>query len=71
MKPNKVSGEDMIFLIEAVFAVSSGIGTPESRKDFLSNKHKVKRLVEVQSKYDTNTINQTLDQIKTLVFSQE
>jgi len=71
MKLDKVTGEDMIFLIEAVIAVSSGIGTKESQNAFLNNESKVRRLVEVQDRYSTDTIRNALDSIKETIFSGE
>jgi hypothetical protein len=69
MKLDKVTGEDMIFLIEAVIAVSTGIGTKESQNAFLNNESKVRRLVEVQDRYSTDTIRNALDSIKETIFS--
>lgn len=71
MTQTKVSGEDLIFLIEAIFAVSSGLGTLESRKAFLSSESKVKKLAEVQAKYSPELIAHTLEQLKETVFKRE
>jgi hypothetical protein len=66
----KVSGEDLIFLTEAVFAVSSGLGTNETRAKFLSNKEKVMRLMEIHDKYPNEVVEQAMDKLKDVVFSQ-
>lgn len=68
--PNKLSGEDLMFLTEAVFAVSGGLGTPESRAKFQSNKDKVDKLIEIYDKYPNDLIEQAMHNIKELVFSQ-
>jgi len=66
----KVSGEDLIFLTEAVFAVSSGLGTNETRAKFLSNKEKVMRLVELHDKYPNDVVEEAMNRLKDVVFSQ-
>lgn len=71
MKLDKVTGEDMIFLIEAVIAVSTGIGTKESQNAFLNNESKVRRLIDVQTKYSNDTIRNALDSIRETIFSEE
>jgi hypothetical protein len=68
--PNKLSGEDLMFLTEAVFAVSSGLGTNESRARFLSNKEKVARLMEIHDKYPNDLVEQAMSNIKQLVFNE-
>jgi hypothetical protein len=67
---NKLSGEDLIFLTEAVFAVSSGLGTNESRARFLTNKEKVARLMEIHDKYPNDLVEQAMSNIKQLVFNE-
>lgn len=67
---NKLSGEDLIFLTEAVFAVSTELGTNESRANFLSNKDKVARLMDLHERYPENLVEQAMDSIKEVVFSQ-
>lgn len=67
---NKLSGEDLMFLTEAVFAVSSGLGTNESRARFLSNKEKVRRLMDLHEKYPNDLVEQAMDNIKQLVFNE-
>lgn len=69
-KPTKVSGEDLIFLTEAIFAVSNGIGTNESRAKFLSDKAKVIRFVEVYNKYPYEVVEEAMHKIRDVVFSQ-
>lgn len=69
-KPTKVSGEDLMFLTEAVFAVSEGLGTTESRKKFLGNREKVMRLMELHDKYPNDLVEQAMHNIKEVVFSQ-
>lgn len=66
----KVSGEDLIFLTEAVFAVSTGLGTNETRAKFLSNKDKVKRLMDLHDKYPNDVVEEAMDRLKEVVFSQ-
>ncbi len=68
--PNKLSGEDLMFLTEAVFAVSEGLGTNESRARFLSNKDKTKKLIEIHDKYPNDLVEQAMHNIRELVFSQ-
>jgi hypothetical protein len=68
--PNKLSGEDLMFLTEAVFAVSSGLGTNESRARFLTNKEKVARLMEIHDKYPNDLVEQAMSNIKQLVFNE-
>jgi hypothetical protein len=70
MTQPKLSGEDLIFLTEAVFAVSSGLGTNETRAKFLSNKEKVMRLMEIHDKYPNEVVEQAMDKLKDVVFSQ-
>ena len=67
---NKLSGEDLMFLTEAVFAVSSGLGTNESRARFLTNKEKVARLMEIHDKYPNDLVEQAMSNIKQLVFNE-
>jgi hypothetical protein len=66
----KVSGEDLIFLTEAVFAVSSGLGTNETRAKFLSNKEKVRRLMDLHDKYPNDVVEEAMNRLKDVVFSQ-
>jgi hypothetical protein len=66
----RLSGEDLIFLTEAVFAVSSGLGTNESRAKFLSNKEKVRRLMELHDKYPNDVVEEAMNRLKDVVFSQ-
>jgi len=66
----RVSGEDLMFLTEAVFAVSSGLGTDETRARFLSNKEKVRRLMDLHDKYPNDVVEQAMDKLKDVVFSQ-
>ena len=66
----KLSGEDLIFLTEAVFAVSSGLGTNETRAKFLSNKEKVRRLMDMHDKYPNDVVEEAMDRLKDVVFSQ-
>jgi hypothetical protein len=66
----KVSGEDLIFLTEAVFAVSSGLGTNETRAKFLSNKEKVRRLMDMHDKYPNDVVEEAMNRLKDVVFSQ-
>lgn len=68
--PTKVSGEDLIFLTQAVFAVSSGLGTNETRAKFLSDAEKVRRLMDIHDKYPNDVVEQALDRLKDVVFSQ-
>jgi hypothetical protein len=70
MTQPKVSGEDLIFLTEAVFAVSSGLGTNETRAKFLSNKEKVRRLMDLHDKYPNDVVEQAMHRLKDVVFSQ-
>jgi hypothetical protein len=70
MTQPKVSGEDLIFLTEAVFAVSSGLGTNETRAKFLSNKEKVRRLMDMHDKYPNDVVEEAMDRLKDVVFSQ-
>ena len=69
-KPVRLSGEDLIFLTEAVFAVSSGLGTNETRAKFLSNKEKVRRLMDLHDKYPNDVVEEAMDRLKDVVFSQ-
>jgi hypothetical protein len=66
----KVSGEDLIFLTEAVFAVSSGLGTNETRAKFLSNKEKVRRLMDMHDKYPNDVVEEAMNRLRDVVFSQ-
>lgn len=68
--PNKLSGEDLMFLTEAVFAVSSGLGTNESRARFMTDKDKVKKLIELYDKYPNDLVEQAMRSIKELVFNE-
>jgi len=68
--PIKLSGEDLMFLTEAVFAMSSGLGTNETRAKFLSNKEKVMRLVELHDKYPNDVVEEAMNRLKDVVFSQ-
>jgi hypothetical protein len=68
--PIKLSGEDLMFLTEAVFAMSSGLGTKESRAKFTTNKEKVKRLVELHDKYPNDVIEEAMHRLRDVVFSQ-
>lgn len=68
--PKKLSGEDLIFLTEAVFAVSEGLGTIETRKQFLSSKDKVARLMDLHDRYPNDLVEQAMENIKEVVFSQ-
>lgn len=70
MTQPKVSGEDLIFLTEAVFAVSSGLGTNETRAKFLSNKEKVERLMDLHDKYPNDVVEEAMNRLKDVVFSQ-
>jgi hypothetical protein len=70
MTQPKLSGEDLIFLTEAVFAVSSGLGTNETRAKFLSNKEKVRRLMDLHDKYPNDVVEQAMNRLKDVVFSQ-
>ena len=66
----RLSGEDLIFLTEAVFAVSSGLGTNETRAKFLSNKEKVRRLMDLHDKYPNDVVEEAMNRLKDVVFSQ-
>jgi hypothetical protein len=66
----QLSGEDLIFLTEAVFAVSSGLGTNETRAKFLSNKEKVRRLMDMHDKYPNDVVEEAMNRLKDVVFSQ-
>lgn len=68
--PNKLSGEDLMFLTEAVFAVSSGLGTNESRARFMTDKDKTKKLIELYDKYPNDLVEQAMRSIKELVFNE-
>jgi hypothetical protein len=68
--PLRLSGEDLMFLTEAVFAVSSGLGTNETRAKFLSNKEKVRRLMDLHDKYPNDVVEQAMNRLKDVVFSQ-
>jgi hypothetical protein len=70
MTQPKLSGEDLIFLTEAVFAVSSGLGTNETRAKFLSNKEKVRRLMDLHDKYPNDVVEEAMNRLKDVVFSQ-
>ncbi len=70
MKQLRLSGEDLMFLTEAVFAVSSGLGTNETRAKFLSNKEKVERLMDLHDKYPNDVIEEAMNKLKDVVFSQ-
>jgi len=69
-KPIRLSGEDLMFLTEAVFAVSSGLGTNETRAKFLSNKEKVRRLMDLHDKYPNDVVEEAMNRLKDVVFSQ-
>ena len=69
-KQLRLSGEDLIFLTEAVFAVSSGLGTNETRAKFLSNKEKVRRLMDLHDKYPNDVVEEAMNRLKDVVFSQ-
>jgi hypothetical protein len=68
--PIRLSGEDLMFLTEAVFAVSSGLGTNETRAKFLSNKEKVRRLMDLHDKYPNDVVEEAMNRLKDVVFSQ-
>ena len=68
--PVRLSGEDLMFLTEAVFAVSSGLGTNESRAKFLSNKEKVRRLMDLHDTYPNDVVEEAMNRLKDVVFSQ-
>jgi hypothetical protein len=68
--PLRLSGEDLMFLTEAVFAVSSGLGTNETRAKFLSNKEKVRRLMDLHDKYPNDVVEEAMNRLKDVVFSQ-
>jgi hypothetical protein len=70
MKQQRVSGEDLMFLTEAVFAVSSGLGTNETRAKFLLNKEKVVRFMEIHDKYPKEVVEEAMNRLKDVVFSQ-
>jgi hypothetical protein len=69
-KQLRLSGEDLMFLTEAVFAVSSGLGTNETRAKFLSNKEKVRRLMDLHDKYPNDVVEEAMNRLKDVVFSQ-
>ena len=69
-KQLRLSGEDLMFLTEAVFAVSSGLGTNETRAKFLSNKEKVRRLMDMHDKYPNDVVEEAMNRLKDVVFSQ-
>jgi hypothetical protein len=66
----KVSGEDLMFLTEAVFAVSNSLGTNESRVKFLADRAKVERFIDMYDKYSNEVIHEAMNEIKDAVFSQ-
>ena len=70
MTPTKLSGEDLMFLTEAVFAVSNALGTNESRVKFLSDREKVKRFMDMHEKYPKEVIQEAMEKLKDVVFSQ-
>lgn len=63
-----MSGEDTLFMLEAVLAVS---GTKEVRAQFMLDPRKASRLIAINELYGKDVVEQTLTKLKEVVYEQE
>ncbi len=69
MKSNKtMSGEDTLFMLEAILAVA---GTQETKAQFMLDPRKASRLIAINELYGKDVVEQTLTKLKEVVYASE
>lgn len=60
-----MSGEDTIFMLEAILAVA---GTAETKAQFVLDPRKASRLIAIRQLYGKDVVDQTINQLKGVVY---
>ena len=63
-----MSGEDTIFMLEAILAVA---GTEETKAQFMLDPRKAGRLIAIRQLYGKDVVEQTIDKLKGVVYEQD
>lgn len=63
-----MSGEDTIFMLEAILAVA---GTEETKAQFMLDPRKASRLIMIRQLYGKDVVEQTIDKLKGVVYEQD
>lgn len=67
MKVKTMSGEDTLFMLEAILAIA---GTDETRAQFVLDPKKNARLIMIRHLYGKEVVDQTIEKLKQTVFNQ-
>lgn len=67
MKVKTMSGEDTLFMLEAILAIA---GTDETRAQFILDPNKSTRLIMIRQLYGREVVDQTIEKLKQTVFNQ-
>lgn len=68
MTVKTMSGEDTIFMLEAILAVA---GTEETKAQFMLDPRKAGRLIAIRQLYGKDVVEQTIDKLKGVVYEQD
>jgi len=67
-KVKTMSGEDTLFMLEAILAVA---GTDETKAQFMLDPRKSSRLIMIRQLYGKDVMEQTIDKLKEVVYEQD
>lgn len=68
MTVKTMSGEDTLFMLEAILAIA---GTNETMTQFVLDPRKTSRLIAIRELYGKEVVDQTIDKLKQTVFNKE